>query len=107
MTVEQTVSTDGQDRRGSAKSASAASSRWWVAEPAKEGEQPVDVHGKVVGYVQRLRAAWSQMEIFEQAMDRVYENRSLRSQRAALAVLASAGYAAGRVMMTTSIVDTF
>lgn len=104
MAQEVQHDTSDPDNRRKQKSGG-CNSRWWKADIAEEGTTAV--HDRLVPYVQRLRAAWTRMEIFERAMDRMYENRSLKSNRGALAVLEQVGFNAARLMVTTSIVDTF
>lgn len=106
MAVEVTVHTSdgGAARR---PDDATATSRWWTRDPAGEGAPPPAVHGAVVGYVQRLQRAWSRHAIFDQLHERLYSNQTLRSYHRALAVLESAGYSLGRLLVTTSIVDTF
>lgn len=115
MAVDVTVRTDDG---GSSRSPSdySATSRWWAqpvpefpddASPEEVARATPAVHGSVVGYVRRLESAWTRHDIFDRLFDALYANRSLRSYHRALSVLDSAGYALGRLQVTTSIVDTF
>ncbi len=106
MATEVMQRTGDEGGRGG-KSATAGSSRWWATPAPKNEETPPSVHGKVTGYVARLRSVWTRAEIIEACWDRLYEGRSLRQMRGAVSALEGAGYSLGRLMVTTSIVDTF
>lgn len=106
-TTEVTVRTtdDGGGRRGNQDQS--ARSDWWRDPPRKRGAEPPPIHASLVGYVSRLQRAWSRHDIFDRLHDRLYENRTLRSYQRATSALEQAGYGLTRIMVTTSIVDTF
>ncbi len=80
-------------------------SRWW--------DKPVDekatqqVHAQLVPYVGTLMSAWAGAEWDDRVHDAMYENRSLRSMKNASKRLTQSGFDPSRLMVTTSIVDTF
>jgi hypothetical protein len=86
------------------------SATWWrkdLPKARKKGDPVVQVHTELIPYVKSLQTAWSQHDWFDRLHDRIYENRALLGLRKAQRALSAAGFDPARLMVTTSIVDTF
>lgn len=87
------------------------SARWWERKlpkkPKRSDAPPADIHVELIPYVRTLQTAWSTHDWYDRLHDRIYENRALLGMKNAQRRLAAAGFDPARLMVTTSIVDTF